>query len=94
MNRPVFDGVFDGHEPQQFLTIQAAMLWVEDIEPPTGTISFEGEAIIQVHRRRRGSSVRVLSWSSGMRLPAGMRWAFPPSAGSCRGCAMVARSST
>ncbi len=43
---PVFDAIFDGQPPQQFLTQQDAMNWAEDLESPTGTISFEGNAVI------------------------------------------------
>jgi hypothetical protein len=39
--------VFEGHEPQQFLTLQDAMFWAEDLEGPTGTISFDGQAVIR-----------------------------------------------
>jgi hypothetical protein len=44
---PLFDAVFDGQPPQQFITLQAAMTWVEGLESPTGTISFEGQGIIR-----------------------------------------------
>ncbi len=44
---PVFDAVFDGHEPQQFITLQAAMAWAEGLETPTGTIAFESQGIIR-----------------------------------------------
>lgn len=44
---PLFDAVFEGQPPQQFTTLQDAMNWVEDLDRPTGTISFEGEAIIR-----------------------------------------------
>jgi hypothetical protein len=44
---PVFDAAFDGHEPQQFITLQDAMCWAEGLEAPTGTISFEGQGIIR-----------------------------------------------
>jgi hypothetical protein len=44
---PVFDAVFDGQPPQQFLTLQDAMNWAEDLDRPTGTISFESKAIIR-----------------------------------------------
>jgi hypothetical protein len=43
----LFDAVFEGRPPQQFITLQNAMNWVEDLDRPTGTISFEGEAIIR-----------------------------------------------
>ena len=38
---------FDGQKPQTFLTLQAAMLWAEDLERPTGTVWFDGQAIIR-----------------------------------------------
>lgn len=44
---PLFDAVFEGQPPQQFITLQNAMNWVEDLDRPNGTISFEGEAIIR-----------------------------------------------
>ncbi len=44
---PVFEAVFDGQPLQQFITLQAAMAWSEDLESPTGTISFEGQGIIR-----------------------------------------------
>lgn len=43
---PVFDALFNGEPPQQFLTLQDAMFWVEDLDSPTGTIEFQGQAII------------------------------------------------
>jgi hypothetical protein len=44
---PLFEAVFDGEPPQTFLTLQDAMFWVEDLDRPTGTISFDGEAIVR-----------------------------------------------
>ncbi len=44
---PIFDAVFEGQSPRQFNSLQDAMNWVEDLDRPTGTISFEGEAIIR-----------------------------------------------
>ena len=41
-----FHAEFDGHEPQQFLTLQDAMFWAEDFDSPTGAISFDGQPII------------------------------------------------
>ncbi|MGV0081737.1 hypothetical protein ACRUZW_26035 [Mycobacterium colombiense] len=43
----VFVAEFDGQESQTFLTLQNAMFWVEDLDRPTGTISFEGEPIVR-----------------------------------------------
>jgi hypothetical protein len=43
----LFDAVFEGQLPQRFVTLQNAMNWVEDLDRPTGTISFEGGAIIR-----------------------------------------------
>lgn len=34
---PLFDAVFEGQPPQQFITLQDAMNWVEDLDRPTGT---------------------------------------------------------
>jgi hypothetical protein len=44
---PLFDVVFEGQPPRQFITLQNAMNWVEDLDRPTGTISFEGQAIVR-----------------------------------------------
>jgi hypothetical protein len=44
---PLFDAAFEGQPPQQFITLQNAMNWVEDLDHPTGTISFEGQAIVR-----------------------------------------------
>jgi hypothetical protein len=43
---PVFVALFDGGPPRQFLTLQDAMFWTEGLDNPTGTIEFEGQAII------------------------------------------------
>ncbi len=37
----------DGQEPQTFPTLQAAMFWAEDLDSPTGTVWFDGQAIIR-----------------------------------------------
>lgn len=44
---PVFDAVFDGQPLRQFLTLQDAMFWAEDLESPTGAVWFDGQAIIR-----------------------------------------------
>jgi hypothetical protein len=44
---PLFGAVFEGQPPQQFITLQNAMNWVEDLDRPTGTISFEGQAFVR-----------------------------------------------
>lgn len=42
-----FHAEFDGQEPQTFLTLQAAMFWVEDLDSATGAIAFDGQPIIR-----------------------------------------------
>jgi hypothetical protein len=44
---PLFEAVFEGQPPQKFITLQNAMNWVEDLDHLTGTISFEGQAIVR-----------------------------------------------
>jgi hypothetical protein len=41
-----FSAAFADEEPQDFSTLQDAMVWAEDLDYPTGTISFDGEPII------------------------------------------------
>lgn len=43
----LFDAEFEGQPPQKFITLQNAMNWVEDLDRPTGTVSFEGQPIVR-----------------------------------------------
>lgn len=45
-----FHAEFDGQEPKQFLTLQDAIFWAEDLDAPTGAIAFEGQPIIVYDR--------------------------------------------
>jgi hypothetical protein len=36
---------FEGHEPQEFTTLQDAMNYAEDLQKPTGTIALTGTGI-------------------------------------------------
>lgn len=42
----LFSAAFADEEPREFTTLQDAMVWAEDLDLPTGTISFDGEPII------------------------------------------------
>lgn len=42
----LFHTNFVDEEPHEFTTLQDAMVWVEDLDYPTGTIDFDGHAII------------------------------------------------
>lgn len=42
-----FDAVFDGQPLRQFLTLQDAMFWAEDLETPTGAVLSHSQAIIR-----------------------------------------------
>lgn len=41
-----FSAEFADEEPRDFDTLQDAMVYAEDLDLPTGTISFDGEPII------------------------------------------------
>jgi hypothetical protein len=40
-----FEANFEGHEPQEFTTLQDAFYWSEGLETPTGTIALIGIGI-------------------------------------------------
>jgi hypothetical protein len=42
----LFHTHFADEAPQEFTTLQAAMAHAEDLDSPTGTIDFGGEAIV------------------------------------------------
>lgn len=41
-----FTASFDGYEPEKFFTLQDAMAFAQDIEKPTGAISYNGLSVV------------------------------------------------
>lgn len=42
-----FHAAFTGQDEQRFPTLQSAMAWAQELQKPTGTISFQGKPIVR-----------------------------------------------
>lgn len=42
-----FHAAFTGQDEQRFPTLQSAMAWAQELQNPTGTISFQGQPVVK-----------------------------------------------